>query len=209
MPTPIAFYFDFMSPYGYFGSTQIEALAAKHGRTVDWKPILIGVTVMQVMGMKPLMETPLKSDYIRHDKLRMAQLLGVPYIDHGLRGVQSVNALRAFLWLKEQDPALAVEFAKRIYRRLWAEGRDISAAEVSAQEVVALGGDADAALAAMASPEMKQALRAEVQAAIDLGVFGAPYFITDGEPIWGVDRLWMLEHWLTHRSWGAEVPRQA
>ena len=28
-------------------------------------------------------------------------------------------------------------------------------------------------------------------------------FIVDGEPIWGGDRLWMLEHWLRHGSWDA------
>ena len=38
MPDPIAFYFDFASPYGYLASTQIDALAEKHGRTVDWRP---------------------------------------------------------------------------------------------------------------------------------------------------------------------------
>lgn len=32
-------------------------------------------------------------------------------------------------------------------------------------------------------------------------VFGAPYFIADGEPVWGGDRLCMLEHWLAHGSW--------
>lgn len=209
MPTPITFYFDFMSPYGYFGSTQIEAVAARHGRTVDWKPILIGVTVMQIMGMKPLMETPLKSDYIRHDKARMAQLLGVPYVDHGLQGVQSVNALRAFLWLKQKDATLAVQFAHRMYQRLWAEGRDITAPEVSAQEVAALGGDGEAALAAIASPEWKNALRTEVDAAIKLGVFGAPYFIADGEAFWGTDRLWMLEHWLRNGRWDASPHSQS
>ncbi|HEY9280435.1 MAG TPA: 2-hydroxychromene-2-carboxylate isomerase [Eoetvoesiella sp.] len=205
MQSPIAFYFDFFSPYGYFASTQIEALAARHGRSVDWRPMLLGVTVMQIMGMKPLMETPLKSDYIRHDKVRMAQLLGVPFADHGLSGVQSVNALRAFLWLKAQDPVQAVAFAHAMYRRLWVEGLDITPAEVSAHEVAVLGGDADALLVAINSAELKQALRAEVQASIDLGVFGAPYFIVDGEPFWGVDRLWMLEHWLTHRSWAASA----
>ena len=35
---------------------------------------------------------------------------------------------------------------------------------------------------------------------IAAGVFGAPFFIADGEPFWGSDRLWMLEHWLAHGS---------
>src|SRR4051812_47873368 len=117
-PAPIEFYFDLISPYGYFASTKIEALAKKHGREVDWKPVLLGITVMKVMGLPPLMQTPLKGDYIRHDKPRMASLLGVPFVDHGLSDVNSLAALRAFLWLKREDPAFAKRFAQRIYVRL-------------------------------------------------------------------------------------------
>ena len=35
-PAPVDFYFDFISGYGYFASLQIEALAARHGRKVNW-----------------------------------------------------------------------------------------------------------------------------------------------------------------------------
>jgi 2-hydroxychromene-2-carboxylate isomerase len=48
---------------------------------------------------------------------------------------------------------------------------------------------------------MKAALKSAVEAAIAKGVFGVPTFIVDGEMIWGVDRLWMLEHWLRHGDW--------
>ena len=51
MPAPIEFYFDPISPYGYLATTQIEAIAARHGRVVDWKPVLLGITVMKVMGL--------------------------------------------------------------------------------------------------------------------------------------------------------------
>lgn len=198
---PIEFYFDFISPYGYFASTQIDALASRFGRTVDWKPVLLGITVLKVMGLKPLTETPLKSDYIRHDKPRMAKLLGVPFADHGLKGINSINAARAFLWLKAQDEQLAVRFAHRVYRRLWVEGRDITAAQASAEEAQALGVDPFTLMRAIVRSDAKDQLKNAVQAAIDRGVFGTPYFIADGEPIWGVDRLWMLEHWLRHHTW--------
>ena len=198
---PIEFYFDFISPYGYLGSTQVEALAARYGRTVDWKPVLLGITVMKVMGLKPLPETPLKKDYILIDKPRMAKLLGVPLVEHGLKGVNSLAASRAFLWLKAQDPALAVRFAHRIYERLWVQGRDITPAEAVVEEGAAIGVDRAALLAAIESPEMKAALKEAVDAAIAKGVFGVPTFIADGEPLWGVDRLWMLEHWLKRGNW--------
>ena len=198
---PIEFYFDLISPYGYLGSTQIEALAARYGRTVDWKPVLLGITVMKIMGLPPLMQTPLKKDYVLHDKARMATLLGVPMAEHALEGVNSLAASRAFLWLKAKDPALAKRFAQRIYARLWVEGRDITAVDAVADEAAALGADRGALLAAIDSEEMKQALKDAVQEAVGKGVFGVPTFIVDGEPIWGVDRLWMLEHWLRHGDW--------
>jgi len=42
MPAPLDFYFDFSSPYGYLASRRIDALAAAHGREVNWRPILLG-----------------------------------------------------------------------------------------------------------------------------------------------------------------------
>ncbi len=198
---PVEFYFDLISPYGYLASTQVEALAARHGREVDWKPVLLGVTVMKNMGLPPLMQTPLKKDYLRHDKPRMAKLLGVPLVEHGLEGVNSLAASRAFLWLKARDSRLARLYAGRMYVRLWVEGRDITPACVVADEAAALGVDREAVLFAIESAEMKQALREAVDAAVAKGVFGVPTFIVDGEAIWGVDRLWMLEHWLKHGNW--------
>jgi len=197
----VDFYFDFISPYAYIASTQIDALAARHGRRVAWRPVLIGVTIMKIMGIKPLIDTPLKADYLRHDGPRMAKIYGVPYRHHGLTGINSVAASRAFLWLKESNAALAHRFAHRIFARLWVEGRDITPAADVVAEAVALGADGEALTEALASPQLKQALALEVDHAIANGVFGVPYFIADGEPIWGGDRLWMLDHWLVHGSW--------
>ncbi len=204
MPDPIEFYFDFVSPYGYLGSTQIEALASRHRREVDWRPVLIGITIMKVMGLKPLLETPLKGKYLYADAPRVARLLGVPFRHHGLKGINSVAASRAFLWLKARDAALAKRFAQRVYARLWVHRKDITPPEASAEEAAALGVDGGELLAAIQTPEVKRALQDGVDAAIAKGVFGVPYFIADGEPIWGGDRLWMLEHWLEHGSW--ELP---
>ena len=38
-------------------------------------------------------------------------------------------------------------------------------------------------------------------AAIEAGVFGSPFFIIDGEPFWGADRLWMVKRWLKSGGW--------
>ena len=201
MAGPIDFYFDFISPYGYLASTRIEDIAAQHGRDVVWRPFLQGVTVLQVMGLKPLLETPLKSDYVKIDPSRMASLLGVPITIPDLDGINSVAASRAFYWMAGQDEALAVTLAKAIFRRLWVDGRDITAPGDVAGEAGALGIDTKALLDALADQRVKDLLRDAVDAAIANKVFGSPFFIVDDQPIWGVDRLWMLEHWLTHGHW--------
>jgi 2-hydroxychromene-2-carboxylate isomerase len=205
MAGPVEFWFDFISPYGYLAATQVEAIASRHGRVVNWRPLLLGVTVLKVMGLKALPDTPLKKDYIHLDPPRLASLLGVPFSRHSLKNVNSLATARAFLWLKARDPALAVRFARRVYARLWVEGRDITPPAAAAEEAVAVGVDGGELLAAIETEAVKAALKASVDEAIARSIFGVPTFVVDGEPIWGVDRLWMLEHWLRQGNW--EPPR--
>ena len=97
--------------------------------------------------------------------------------------------------------ALAVAFAKRMLDRLWVEGRDITSREAVAEEAACVGADSNALVDALGTQAAKDRLRGEVDAAIARGVFGSPFFIVDEQPIFGVDRLWMLKHWLTHGHW--------
>lgn len=61
MSAAIDFYFEFSSPYGYFAAERVEALAERHGRTVDWHPVLLGV-IFKSTGMAPLTQVPIKKD---------------------------------------------------------------------------------------------------------------------------------------------------
>ena len=76
MPTPIEFHFDFSSPYSYIASEQIEPVAARHGRTVDFKPVLLGA-VFKTSGGAPLTElyAP-KASYAKRDFERSARYAG-------------------------------------------------------------------------------------------------------------------------------------
>jgi 2-hydroxychromene-2-carboxylate isomerase len=60
--TPIDFFFDFSSPYSYIASEWVEALAARHGRTVRWQAILLGVT-FQAAELKSPVAYPIKREY--------------------------------------------------------------------------------------------------------------------------------------------------
>ena len=198
MRGPIEFYFDFMSPFGYLGSVEIERVAARHGREVDWRPILLGVTVLKAMGLPPIPTIPLKGPWLDRDRERLSSLLDIPVRKHGLRGVNSLVAARAFLWIKARDAALAKRFGQAVFARLWTRGEDITPVEAVLAEAAKLGVDARELGAALETPELKADLRNAVDAAMAKGVFGAPFFICDGEGFFGVDHVWMLEHWLRH-----------
>ena len=135
------------------------------------------------------------------DPQRLATLLDVPITTPELEGINSVAASRAFYWLAENDIGLATKFAKAIFARLWVDGQDITSTGVVADEAGKLGVDRETVLVALADQRVKDLLRDAVDGAIAHKVFGSPFFIVDDQPIWGVDRLWMLEHWLEHGNW--------
>ena len=197
----IEFYFDPISPFAYLGSIQIERLAARLNRQVVWKPVLIGVTILKVMGLKPLPETPLKGPYLKHDAVRLAEFFDVPFRYHSLTKINSLATLRAFVVLNEHDPGLAKSLAQKAFSRLWVRGLNITGADDIAEEAKDLGIDVPALLRDIETDYAKDALKRQVDAAIEAGVFGVPYFIVDDEPIWGVDRMWMVEHWATRHAW--------
>jgi 2-hydroxychromene-2-carboxylate isomerase len=199
---PIDFYFDFISGYGYFASLRIEALAARRGRRVDWRIMLLGVSVMKIMGLKPLLDTPLKGDYVRCDSARYMRR-------HNLALARNVSdpmmdprpAARAFCWVKRHHAGLEGRFAQAVYDRYWRLGCDLSVPDELAAAGVSLGLDEAALLQGLAGEESRSDLRDSVAAALERGVFGSPFIVVDGEPFWGSDRLELVDEWLASGGW--------
>ena len=192
---PIDFYFDFSSPYGYLAAERIDALAATHGRTVDWHPMLLGVVFKQT-GAQPLTQVPVKGPYSKRDFARSARFHGLRFEMPPVFPIPAQAPSRITLWAKRQDAATGVRTARALYRAYFVEGRDISQPDVAAAVAGEIGLDAAAARAAVDDPSIKDALKAEVEQAIAAGVFGSPFFIIDGEPFWGADRFEQMDRWL-------------
>lgn len=201
MPGTIEFHFDFISPYAYLGSIGIERIAAKHGLEIDWRPMLLGISVLKVMGLKPLPDTPLKGDYLDQDVPRFARYLGVPFSTAAKTQFPPLPSARAFTWLRDRDLALAKRFGQAIFHAHWGEGRDMGTTEAVAGEAERLGVPRSELLTAIENDAVKQRLRAHVDASLAKGVFGAPTFIVGGEMFWGADRLDQVERWVVTGGW--------
>lgn len=195
MNEPILFYFDFTSPYSYLASEKIDALAERFGRQVHWHPILLGA-VLKTLGGLPLLEQPGKADYSTRDFARSARFLGVPYSHPVNFPASTVACSRAYYVLAEQDAALARRFAHEVFRAYFTRGENIADTAVVLALCSRVGASAVEVEKNMSHPAIKDRLRAETDAALAAGVFGAPWIVVDGEPFWGADRLPQIERWL-------------
>ncbi|MES2354750.1 MAG: 2-hydroxychromene-2-carboxylate isomerase [Pseudomonadota bacterium] len=200
MTQPIEFYFDFSSPYGYFASTKIDEIATRHNREVDWRPVLLGA-IFKVTGSAPLPTIPIKGEYAKHDFPRTARWFGVPFTFPSVFPIASLAPSRAFYWLQDHDPQQAKELAKRLYRAYFIEDIDISRPKNTLAIAVDMGLESAAVEASFDDTAIKERLKAAVNSALAKGVFGSPYFIVDGEPFHGSDRMDQVEKWLATGGW--------
>jgi 2-hydroxychromene-2-carboxylate isomerase len=194
--TPIDFYFDFSSPYSYIASEWVEALAARHGRTVRWQAILLGVT-FQAAELRSPVGYPIKRDYAYRDFRRSARFEGVPYTQPEEFPIPTQNAARVFWWLNDTlgVPAAAA-WARAGLRAYFTRGTLLSQPDALKTLAAGCGIDAQQAEAAWSDPHWKARLKRANDEAIAAGVFGAPFFVVDGEPFWGNDRKAQIERWL-------------
>ena len=191
MTRTLDLYWDFSSPFAYLGATQAEAVAARTGATLTWRPMLLGA-VFKAIGQEqaPILTwSEAKRSYYFKDIARWADLYGVPFQFPTRFPMLTLKALRTYLALPDDDRRRA--FRERTFRAYWAEDRDIADDAVLAELA---GEDAGALAARIQAPEIKKALVDATQFAIDRGVFGAPTWIVDGRDLfWGQDRIALVE----------------
>jgi 2-hydroxychromene-2-carboxylate isomerase len=195
----IEFYFEFSSPYGYIATQLAEDFEKRVGRPMQWRPILLG-PIFKVTGQAPLVDIPLKGAYAKRDFLRTARMHNVTYNQPSKFPIGTVAAARAFYWLDDRDPQKARELAKALYKAYFVDDIDIGPAATVVEIAKSIGVDGAELAAALEDPAVKERVKNEVDAAIKKEVFGSPFFIIEGEPFWGVDRMAMLAWWTNSKD---------
>ncbi len=182
------------SPWTYLGHARFVQIARETGTQVNVKPIDLA-RVFPVSGGLPLAKRPPQRQAYRLVELkRFSQHLGVPLNPQPRHfPVASDDAARLIVETADAKGAgAALRLAGAILAAVWAEERDIADAAVLADLLAAQGLPA-ALLEASRKPGVQARYDAFTQEAIDLGVFGAPTYVIDGELFWGQDRLDFVE----------------
>jgi 2-hydroxychromene-2-carboxylate isomerase len=183
------FWYDLASTYSYPAAMRIGTAAEAAGVAVRWRPFLVGA-IFKAQGWpdSPFNLLPTKGRYMWRDLERICAPLSIPFRRPEPFPQRSLTAMRVALIA--HDGGWGEDFAKRIYRAEFAEGRNIGERAAIAEIIRELGQDAESVLTRAETPENKVRLRSVTEEADKLGIFGAPSFVTEsGELFWGNDRL--------------------
>ena len=193
MAKHVDYYLSLNSPWAYLASRRFEAIAAKHKADVTIWPVDFG-SVFAVSGGLPLPKrSPQRQAYRMMELKRWRDHLGIKItLEPRFFPHDEMAAARCVIALREQGRmADAIKVAHAVLAAVWAEDRNPADPTTLKAILKECGVDADATL--KASEGMTAKREAYTRHAIDQSVFGAPFFVIDGERFWGQDRLEFVE----------------
>lgn len=183
------------SPWTYLGHQRLVDLASRHGVKIELQPFDLG-KVFSLSGGLPLAKrAPQRQAYRLTELARWSAHLDVPLNPQPkffpVSPDASAKLIIATRLALGADAALAL--AQAIMRGLWAEDKNIGDDDTLVQ--IATSCELDGRML------LKSSQTASVQAEYDrntddasaASVFGAPWYVYDGESFWGQDRLEFLE----------------
>jgi 2-hydroxychromene-2-carboxylate isomerase len=176
-------YFDLGSPYAYLGFERAEDVP---GAEPELEPVLLGA-IMKWRGRGSWSQTPQRDAGIAEID-RRAERYGLPAIAwHAHWPINTLSAMRAATWAKREGRVR--EFATVAFRAHFANGEDLADLAVLAACAERAGLDGGAMVEAIATPELKDALKQVTQAAWDAGVRGVPTLRIGDALFFGDDQL--------------------
>jgi len=189
MSDEIEFFFDIASTYSYLASTQIDALGARVGVPVRWRPMLLG-GVTKATGNRTPIEVPAKARYMLQDLHDWADLYGIELRFPSHFPPNSLPIMRVLSAVSAQEVR---PLANALFQAYWTRDQNLSDLNVLAHVIESAGFPAVNLLARAQDQDVKDRLRAATEEAVQRGAFGAPTFFFRGRMFWGNDRLPLLE----------------
>jgi 2-hydroxychromene-2-carboxylate isomerase len=174
-------YFDFVSPFAYLQSEQLDSLAPRISARP--RPVLFAA-LLDANGQKGPAEIGPKRTFTYRYCIWQAKRLGIPLKFPPEHPFNPLPLLRLAIACDCAPAAVHT-----IFRFVWRDGR-LPDLPIEWAELVGLL-DAHEAAARIATAEVKDELRRNTDEAIARGVFGVPTLAIGGELFWGADATQM------------------
>jgi 2-hydroxychromene-2-carboxylate isomerase len=175
------FFFSFRSPYSYLAAPRAFALADRH----DVEVVFRGVIPMAMRGQAVPVAKRL---HTLRDVKREADRLGMPF--GRLHDPIGAGATRCLLVAEHAADAGRVrEFVLEAGRAIWSQAVDVAKDDGLRAVCERASLSWDECAAALGDPALQARVDANTARLADLGHWGVPVFVLDGEQYWGQDRI--------------------
>ena len=191
MRVRIEFHFDFGSPNAYLSHLVIPKIEERTGETFTYVPILLGGVFKATGNVSPAVSLQGIKNKGEYQGIEMRRFIR----DHGIERYQPnpffpVNTLQIMRGaIVAQREGVFERYVDEVYRHMWADPKKMDDPDVIVAALDESGLPRDAILAGIQDPDVKAALVANTQDAVDRGVFGSPSFFVGEELFFGKDRL--------------------
>ncbi|MFC3616228.1 2-hydroxychromene-2-carboxylate isomerase [Lutimaribacter marinistellae] len=185
----IDYYFGTISPYAYLAGTRLEEIAAKHGATITYKPVDLLALFGRTGGIPPAQRHVSRQEYRAQELTRQARKLGMEFnLKPAHFPTNMAPSSYAIIAAQKAGGGDLGKLCHSILRACWAEEKDVADDAVIRDCLQGAGFDpglVDSGLLVGA-----ETYAANLEEAVERGVFGAPFYITpDDQRFWGQDRL--------------------
>ena len=185
----IDYYFSTISPYTYLAGKRLEGIAAANGATIRYRPLDIIALFARTGGTPPAERHPARQAYRLQELQRQSKKTGLALtLKPAFFPTNSAPSSYAIIAAQNEGGGDLAELVHGVTRAVWREEKNIAEDDVIRAALTAAGFDPSLADRGLLSGAEEYA--ANLEAAVEAGVFGAPFYVVDGVThFWGQDRL--------------------
>ena len=191
----VEFLFDFGSPNAYLAHKVIPEIEKRTGATFDYVPVLLGGIFKLTNNRPPMVafgEVKGKMAYEMKETERFIRRHAITTFKFNPNFPVNTLALMRMAVAARAQGMLA-PYVDAAFHHMWEAPKKMDDPDVIRAALVESGLDADRLIEAAQTPEIKQQLMANTEAAANRGVFGSPSFFVGEELFFGKDRLGAVE----------------
>jgi 2-hydroxychromene-2-carboxylate isomerase len=191
----IDYFFAPMSPFVYLAGQRLEAVAARNGAQVRYRPVDAPKLFPRTGGQVLAERHESRKAYRLQELRRWSAKLGLKLDPQPMFfPVNPAPASYAILAAQKAGGGDLAGLVAAFPRAVWAEGRDIADDETVKAMLAAHGFDPGVADRHMLAAAEEYA--GNLEEAVSRGIFGVPFYLVGDERFWGQDRLEDLDLFL-------------
>ena len=180
------FYFDFISPYSFLAHKEIKKIEKNHSIKIRYKPILLG-GLHNLHGIKAPAFIPAKAKHMIRDCKLIAERNNVKFKFNSYFPIRTLNLMRG-VFVAEEDNMKSY-YINSIFDSIWQDGLNMNDENIIQKVLKNLSINPKTFTLRSSSSSIKDALKKRTSDAYEMGIFGAPTFISNNKIFWGQDRI--------------------